>query len=118
MHSGTEIGSAPLKMSSHGGQVEAIDRAVAQHFQIMPIAEIRRAQDGGADTRGERQPQQGPPDEQLRRHEVGMYARREHHDMKADEAHVMSERHPGQAAVFVVQSRRLIVPSQLAMILP
>ena len=50
-------------------------------------------------SRGERQPQQRPAHEQLRGHQVRVHAVREHEDVKADQSHVVGQRHPRKADI-------------------
>ncbi len=106
-HSSTEIGSAPLKMRRTADRSSPSHRPLAEHLQVMSVAEIRRAQEGRAHARGEGEPQQRPADEQLGRHEVRVHAVGEHEEVKADQAHVVGERHPRQAHVVLGEARRL-----------
>ena len=50
------------------------------------------------------QPQQRPAHEQLRGHQVRVDARSEHHQVEADQTHVVRERHPRQANVVLVEA--------------
>ena len=66
-----------------------------------------------------RQPQQRPADEELRRHQVRMHPVVEHDEVKADQSHVVGQRHPGEADVIRREAGRLrSTPRALAMMLP
>ena len=47
------------------------------------------------------QPQQRAAHEQLGRHEIDVHAIRELHQVKADQAHVVRQRHPAQGHVLL-----------------
>ena len=87
-------------------QIEIIQRACAQHLEAMPVAEVGRAQHARAHLGGELQPQQRAADEQVRGHQMRRQAVGEHHQMKADQAHVMRQRHPRQADVILTNIDR------------
>ena len=54
---------------------------------------------------GELQPQQRTAHEQIGRHQMRLHAIGEHHQMKADQPHVVGQRHPRQADVVRVEAR-------------
>jgi hypothetical protein len=88
-------------------EIQSLDRALAEHLEVVLVAEVRRAEDARADAARERQPQQRPADEELRRHEVRVDAVVEHDEMEADQPHVVGERHPGETDVILREPRRL-----------
>src|SRR5579885_385513 len=86
--------------------VQPFDRPLTEDLEIVLVAKVGRAEDGGANTARERQPEERPADEELRRHEVRVHAAVEHDEMEADQAHVMGERHPGKTDVLRTEARR------------
>ena len=85
----------------HARQIEIKvgHRALAEHLQVMPVAEIGRAQNGRLFARGEGEPQERPAHEELGGHQMAVDAIGEHEDVKADQSHVVRERHPRKAHV-------------------
>ena len=57
--------------------------------------------------RGEREPQERAAHEEFRRHQVAVHPIGEHEDVKADETHVVRQRHPRDADVVFGEVRHL-----------
>ncbi len=63
-------GFGTVEDQPHGRQIQAVHGSIAEYLQVMPVAEVRRAQDGGALAVGEGHPQQRTAHEQLSGHQV------------------------------------------------
>ena len=87
------------------GQVGVGEGTLTEHLEVMAVAEVRRARDRRAVAAGEGRPQQRPPDEQIRRHVIDLHAVAEHEQVKADQAHVVGERHPAQRDILRREAR-------------
>ncbi len=68
-------------------------------LQVVHIAEVRRTGDRHPVFADLGQPQAGPPHEERRRHQPVFGASDHRHQVKADESHVVRQRHPRQAGI-------------------
>ena len=91
----------------HAAQVDAVERLVAERAQEMPVAEVRRAGHRHSLVRYELHPEQRAPHEQIGRHQVLPHARVHHEQVKADQPHVVRERHPAERGVGLAEGRAL-----------
>jgi hypothetical protein len=80
-------------------QIVPVELPVAQRAQEMPIPEVWRAGDRRSLLVREFHPQERTPHEQVGRHQVLAHARVHHHQMKADQPHVVRERHPAERRI-------------------
>ena len=84
-----------------------VERLVAERAQAMPVAEVRRTGQRHALLGGPLQPQQRSTHEQVGRHQVLAHAGIHHHQVEADQPHVVRERHPAERNVLLAEPGRL-----------
>ena len=92
---------------AHRRQVVVLERLVAECLEAVAVAEVRRARDGDAPGGRPLEPEQGAAHEQVGGHQVLPDAGVHHHEVEADQAHVVRERHPAERDVLFAETRRL-----------
>ena len=90
---------------SHRRQVQPCRALRLVLLEVVLIAEIGRTQHRGAAPARQFQPQQRPAREQIGAHDQVAHAASQHVQMKADQAHVVRQRHPAQGDVAVSERR-------------
>ena len=88
-----------VKKNAHGLEIKCRGFVGLECFQKVPVAEIRRAEDRCLLFTGLREPQLGAAHECRGRHQVVRNVHDERRQVKADQSHVVRQRHPAQPAV-------------------
>lgn len=83
-----------IEQQSHFGEIQSVEAPGFVELQEVLVAEIGRAEQRGPDSAGFLKPQQGTATEQPRVHDGVLDVRGKHAEVKADQSHVVRERHP------------------------
>ena len=94
---GNGLGAVHYQLDA--GQVEVRQALAFEQLQEMLVTEVRRTQLRRLEFGRLDHPQQRPPNEHVRVHDRVVHSGGQHAQVKADQSHVVRERHPAQSLI-------------------